>query len=58
MTIPQAEHPLLVWQKSEQISEHRSFVKSKEEIQTNITAATVYSEIQIATENIFKRTTK
>ena len=26
MTIPQADHPLLVWQKSEQISEHRSFV--------------------------------
>ena len=26
MTIPQAGHPLFVWQKSEQILEHRSFV--------------------------------
>ena len=29
MTIPQADHPLLVWPKSEQISEHRSFVLNR-----------------------------
>lgn len=57
MTIPQAGHPLFVWQKSEQILEHRSFVLKRRNTDEHY-AGTVYSEIQIATENIFKRTAK